>query len=287
MSFTFYTIGDWGLRNQALLNIANSMDLMSNKYKPDCIISLGDNFYPNGVSDTNDPLWDTVYKSVFTGKNLFCPWYCVLGNHDYQKNPDAQIDYYNEKKDNRWTMPAKYYLLTYQLDNKKIQIVIIDTVELGILTSATLISEKQLNKTDINNESRNIQIKWLENTLQTSDADWLIIMGHYNIYSAGYHESNHELISLLKPLFVKYNVDMYICGHCHNLEHLSDLNIEYIVSGSGSKTGKVGKIFQSKFGTGKNGYTIHEINNGTMITSFIDQNSKLLYQFELKQKRNL
>jgi acid phosphatase len=287
MSFNFYTIGDWGKLNKSLLNVANSMDLMSLKIKPDCILSLGDNFYPNGVSSTDDPLWNSVYTNVFKGTNLSCPWYSILGNHDYLSNPNAQIDYYTEKKDSRWTMPAKYYSIIYQLENKKVQIVALDTVELGILTSATLISEKQLNKTGINMESRNVQIKWLDNVLSTSDADWLIVMGHYNMYTAGYHESNHELISLLKPMFVKYNVDMYLCGHCHNLEHLSDSNIEYIVSGSGAKTGNVGKIFQSKYGTGENGYTIHQINNSVMTTLFINQESKILYQFELKQKRNL
>ena len=99
MSIVFYTIGDWGKMTNNLLNVANSMDIMSSteKYKPNFILSLGDNFYPLGVESTDDEKWTKIYSDVFTGKNLYCPWYSILGNHDYGLNPQAQIDYYKER----------------------------------------------------------------------------------------------------------------------------------------------------------------------------------------------
>jgi tartrate-resistant acid phosphatase type 5 len=284
MSIIFYTIGDWGKLTNDLKKIAKSMNNISKSFEPNFILSLGDNFYPDGVESSDDPKWNDVYENIFTGKKLYCPWYAILGNHDYLTNPDAQINYYLENK-KRWVMPSRYYSITYN-SNKKIQIVAIDTVELGSLTSSILIPEDQLKKTGITNESKKRQLQWLETTLATSNADWLIVIGHYNLYTAGYHDSNHEMISILKPLFVKYKVDMYICGHCHNLEHLSDTGIEYIVSGSGGKKGSVGKIFQSKFGYGDNGFTVHKIEENKMTTMFIDAQSNIIYSFDLIQKRN-
>jgi hypothetical protein len=155
------------------------------------------------------------------------------------------------------------------------------------MTSLSLIGENSLTKYNINRESKIKQLEWLECQLKNSNADWLIVIGHYNLYTGGYHGSNNYLINLLKPLFVKYKVDMYICGHCHNLEHLTDAGIEYIISGSGSKRGDVGKIFQSKFSYGDNGYTIHKIIDNTMTVLFINEKSEILYTFDLEQKRNI
>jgi hypothetical protein len=95
------------------------------------------------------------------------------------------------------------------------------------------------------------------------------------------------MISILKPLLVKYNVDMYICGHCHNLEHLYDSGINYIVSGAGCKGNYVSKIYQTKFSYNKAGYTVHEIKDNIMNISFIDKDSNVVYQTMINQKRNI
>jgi len=283
----FYTIGDWGELNDNLLKVSDSMDQMSYIKKPDFILSLGDNFYPNGVKDINDDKWLSYYNNVFVGKNLYCPWYSILGNHDYMGNPHAQIDYYLSKKDNRWTMPKRYYSINYKFNDKNLHIIALDTVELALMTSLSLIGENSLTKYNINRESKIKQLEWLEYQLKNSNADWLIVIGHYNLYSAGYHSSNKELISILKPLFIKYNVDLYICGHCHNLEHLYDSGINYIISGAGSKTGYVHKIYQTRFAFADIGYTIHEIIDNIMTISFINDKSNIIYKIDISQKRNL
>jgi tartrate-resistant acid phosphatase type 5 len=287
MSIIFYSIGDWGKLNQGLRATAKSMDLVSKVKQPSFILSLGDNFYPNGVTSSTDEQWETTYKQIFTGKNLFCPWYAVLGNHDYILNPQAQIDYYLEKRDIRWTMPYRYYHVTKTYDNTTIQLVCIDTVELDLI-STTLLPRDVIKREGLTQSKSDTQLVWIEETLAASTADWLIVVGHYNMYTGGWHGSNRNLINLLKPLFIKYKVDMYISGHCHHLEHLSDSGIEYVISGSGAKTGDTNRIYQTKFEYGSNGYTIHEINEGIMKTSFIDSyTSQVLYSFEQEKKRNL
>ena len=290
MSIVFYSIGDWGKKTDGLYNVAESMDIMSNdsQYKPNFILSLGDNFYPDGVQSTIDPKWKEIYSDIFTGKNLYCPWYSILGNHDYGTNPKAQIDYYLQKKDKRWVMPSRYYHVIHNFENKKILIICLDTIELDLITSARFVNNSVLKANGINYASSRKQLKWLEKILSNNtNVDWSLVIGHYNLYTAGYHGSNNNLINLLKPIFIKYKVDMYLSGHCHNLEHLKDNGIEYIVSGAGAKSGNNSKIFQSIFSYGECGYTIHKISNNIMTTLFINEKSEIIYSFDLPQKRNI
>ena len=38
-----------------------------------------------------------------------CPWYGVLGNHEYRGNTQAMMDYSEISR--RWNMPDRYYTL--------------------------------------------------------------------------------------------------------------------------------------------------------------------------------
>lgn len=49
---------------------------------------------------------------------------------------------------------------------------------------------------------------------------WLLVAGHYPIFSRGEHGDMSELIENLLPLLIQYNVSLYICGHDHISEHL-------------------------------------------------------------------
>jgi len=288
MGIIFYSIGDWGKLTQGLFASAKSMGLLSQTKKPDFILSLGDNFYPDGVTSTTDDKWESTWRRIFVHPNLFCPWYSILGNHDYILNPEAQIDYYKEKRDTRWIMPSRYYHFTKIFGDKTLQIICLDTVELDLISTQYLLPKSVIRREKISQSKSDAQLLWLEQTLMNSKADWLIVIGHYNMYTGGWHGSNRNLINMLKPIFIKYQVDMYFAGHCHNLEHLTDSGIEYIISGSGAKTGNTSQIYQSRFDYGDCGYTIHEINDSVLTTSFIDsETSKVLYSFDLEQKRNL
>ena len=59
-----------------------------------------------------------------------------------------------------------------------------------------------------------------------SNPTWLLVAGHYPIYSAGEHGDTTELQTYLVPLFRKYNVDAYFCGH----DHLSEVRLCYYFS---------------------------------------------------------
>jgi tartrate-resistant acid phosphatase type 5 len=69
----------------------------------------------------------------------------------------------------------------------------------------------------------NNQLQYIESELQKAAVDqpsWLIVAGHYPVFSAGEHGDTNELKTYLLPLLQKYNVDAYMCGHDHISEHL-------------------------------------------------------------------
>ena len=61
-----------------------------------------------------------------------------------------------------------------------------------------------------------------------------MVVGHYEIFSAGDHGDMSEMKQYLLPLLQKYDVDAYICGHDHISEILTYGDQAYIVAGAGA-----------------------------------------------------
>jgi len=73
------------------------------------------------------------------------------------------------------------------------------------------------------------QLTWLEADLARANSNrhlqpWLIVMGHRPLYSTVLVQDPPFIISTVRDtfeaLFVKYNVDLYICGHVHAYERM-------------------------------------------------------------------
>lgn len=221
---SFLVIGDWGGQDTAPYTTAGERALAKQIAKTavsdntQFVLAVGDNFYDNGVESTDDSRFNTTFSDVFAAKSLQVPWFVVAGNHDWIGSVDAQVEY--SKINSVWNFPSYYYCVNYTVKNQgnpfNVQFIYIDTVR-------------------IVDQGDDDQLAWLETTLSESTADWIIVVGHYPIYSVGEHGTNSQMLTSVKPLLEKYKVASYICGHDHNMQHikLDNSDISYYLSGAG------------------------------------------------------
>ena len=102
-SISFIVMGDWGKYGGGSQKpVAAAIDDYSKKFHAQFIITTGDNFYPAGVSSITDSHWQLSFENVYNKDGHQIRWYPTLGNHDYQQNPGAEIQY--SSISNRWTM---------------------------------------------------------------------------------------------------------------------------------------------------------------------------------------
>jgi tartrate-resistant acid phosphatase type 5 len=68
---------------------------------------------------------------------------------------------------------------------------------------------------------------WLRAELAGSDADFLIVGGHYPVWSAGEHGSTPHLVDRLRPLLLAHNVSAYFAGHDHCAQAFVDGGVHH------------------------------------------------------------
>jgi hypothetical protein len=110
-SLSFLVIGDWGRKggfNQSL--VAHQMGVVGEKLDIDFVISVGDNFYDDGLKGVNDPSFEASFSHIYTHPSLQKQWYSVLGNHDYRGNVEAQLSKVLTQKDWRWFCRRSFVL---------------------------------------------------------------------------------------------------------------------------------------------------------------------------------
>lgn len=240
----FLVIGDWGRHGEDGQNeTAGRLAAAARKVDPAFVISVGDNFYPNGVASIDDPAWQASFEDVYTDHALHTDWYVVLGNHDYRGNPQAQIDY--SQRSRRWHMPARYFTKTFEAGEDsgiKAQFFFIDT--------SPFIEDyqQQPDKYAVEDQDVARQLRWLESELQKSTARWKIVVGHHPVYTVGKRKKEvgggiqKELERTLVPLLEKYRVQAYLAGHEHDLQVIRRKGgtVTYLVSGAGSEVRPLG-----------------------------------------------
>ena len=273
MSLAVYCFGDAGSYSADLKYMISRLNNNINKI----FVLAGDNFYPVGLNTNNEvEHWDK-YHNVF--KNVNKPIYAILGNHDYYGNTMSQI------YSNNWSMPYYYYYRK----NGDIGMWFLDTqiLDPGGSKNSSCIELQDIVYNTHGENSLKIQIQWLQQSLEEHKTDkYKIVFGHYPLISSGAYTNNELLIKILMPLFITHNVNAYVSGHDHNIQHKTIKYGHYIFNQiiSGCSDSSIKYSIQRSpaefFGTIPGGIKIAIIDSELNLTIF-DKEGKILYNIGL------
>lgn len=271
----FFVVGDWGKRGSPYQKvIALQMNEWAKKERPKFILATGDNFYDVGVTDVNDSHWTQSFENVYSEEPLSTiPWYVALGNHDYYGNPQAEVDY--TKLSTRWHMPSRYYSMVENLPKGKARFIFIDS---SPFENTMYSDQNMINKLLVSDTVK--QKKWLDSLTMLDDVKWEIVIGHHHIYTGGLRKNDANSVrTALEPVFKKNAVDLYLCGHEHDLQHLKhpDKPTNYFLSGTGSDIRPTGTIPESLFSASVLGFMSFTLTGEHLEVKVIDYNGNIIY----------
>lgn len=272
----FLVIGDFGMDGQyEQKTVAKQMALFD---KTDFVVTVGDNFYNNGVKSVGDSQWQTSFENVYTASALQKDWFAVLGNHDYRGKPAVEIAY--SQASPRWKMPARYYSVVKNLpEGGKARFLFIDTTPfVGGYYGDNDYRE-------VIGQDTTAQWQWLEQELANATEDWKIVVGHHPVFSGGInHGDTPEMVARLQPLLEQYGVQLYLSGHDHALQHLHSsgnaATVDYFISGGGAKANGVAETPELRFGKAEPGFLHLALSKDSLFVDFINYKGELVYQFK-------
>ncbi|KAM4109017.1 hypothetical protein ACB094_03G089600 [Castanea mollissima] len=227
------------------------MGVVGEKLDIDFVISTGDNFYEDGL--TRVSAFNESFINIYTASILQKPWYNVLGNHDYRGDVEAQLSPILTKMDPRWLC-----LRSFIVNAGLVEFFFFTDPEehtydwKGILPRQEYLSNlfrgglPMILARNLNQRPQphlvhhlNLLTYWrtkdVDSALRDSTAKWKIVVGHHTIKSAGQHGITLELEEQLLPILQANNIDLYVKGPDHCLEHISGYQIQFLTSGGGSK----------------------------------------------------
>jgi tartrate-resistant acid phosphatase type 5 len=272
--FNFLVFGDWGRNGEPNQSqVAAEMAKNADATKARFVISAGDNFYSYGVDSVKDPQWQTSFEKVYHQPALQIPWHVVLGNHDYNGNTDAQIEY--GRGHSRWNMPARYYSQTHRINDAT-------TADFFYLDTSPMIASYRRSSSgkraaNLAGQDPKKQLAWFKDALVASQAAWKIVIAHHPIYSGGEHGDTAELIRDILPLLQEHKVQAWFNGHDHDLQHLMAGDVNLFCCGAGSLVRPTKKTVHTKFAKTCPGFTTVSLQPDRMLIRMTDNHGQLLY----------
>lgn len=270
----FLVVGDWGRASDQQRLVAAAMAGVASQADARFVISTGDNFYPRGVGSVSDPQFRDSFEDIYSAPSLQRPWYVVLGNHDYEGSPNAEIEY--STRSARWRMPARYWAEQMDAGGVAATFYFLDTTPIARLSNAAA-HVPMLGSAD---EARE-QLEWFEQRLSTDTSPWKIVIGHHPIFSSGNHGDTPAVAERIRPLLERYGVQAYFNGHDHDLEHLTSAGVNYVCSGSGALSRQVERVEQSRFAYADLGFASCALSAQTLTLRFHDREQAVIYEAQI------
>jgi hypothetical protein len=247
--------GDFGDGSDAQKATSLAMREAAREKPFDFGITLGDNFYEEGVSSPAEPRWKSWWADLYGPLNI--RFYAVLGNHDWKLPDSPAAEILHADPADGWSMPSPYY--TFRAGPA--QFFALDT-----------------------NDISEAQRTWLDHELGQSTARWKIAYGHHPIYSAGHHGDTRRLIAELLPL-LRNRADVYLCGHDHDLQALrEDSGVHFFVAGGGgAHTRPLHPDPRTVFGEPVHGFAILEVDEDTLTVRLVGADSTVLHASTIRK----
>lgn len=273
---TFFIANDLGRNGYyQQKKIAELMGEMAETIDPECIIAAGDIHHFSGVESVYDPLWLTNYEQVYSHPELMIPWLPICGNHEYRGNTQAVLDY--SKISRRWRIDEKYYTRTYQKKGTSIRLIWLDTTPL-----IQRYRKDPVTYPDAYKEDADKQLAWLDSTLNVAKEQWVVVIGHHPLYAQTDKpiEERTDLQKTLGEVLKKHHVDMYVCGHIHNFQHIKIQgdDIDYLVNSSASLSRPVKPMEGTQFCSPDEGFAVLSVKKKALTLSLINYEGKIIYQ---------
>lgn len=232
----FFVIADWGYPSPELRLVARTMDARARAMRPQFILALGDNFYPSGVSSISDKKFKSCWQDLFLcHESLKVPWQVCLGNHDYEGNPQAQIDFTScdLNPDKLWQCPAENYGFSRDLPGG-------GTVDLFALDTNSC-QESVRDNYPLADMNLHKHVGLLQKTLEASGATWKIVFGHHPVHNRGVRDFGEgkrirDEYGLERAL-VSGGAQAYFCGHEHVFQHHDVSGVDHFGCGAADAVG--------------------------------------------------
>ncbi|KAK6153889.1 hypothetical protein DH2020_013528 [Rehmannia glutinosa] len=255
-SVTFLAVGDWGRKGAYNQSaVAHVMGEVGAKQGIDFVVSTGDNFYEDGLTGINDPAFAQSFSRIYTAKSLQKPWYSGFV-HIFFVDTIPFLNHYFGKNEEANKMNWK-----------------------GILPREKYISNL---------------LKDLKSAIRSSNATWKIVVGHHPIRSIGFHGDTKELLHQLLPILQANKIPMYINGHEHCLEHISNIGtpVEFLTTGGGSMAWRNVTHYERykknlKFYHDGQGFITVQLTKSEAKVTFYDGQGKTLHSFKLNAANNI
>lgn len=277
---SFLVLGDWGRRgSESQRAVATGMARAARRYDVDFVLSAGDNFYEHGVASVDDAHWHESFNAVYDDSVLRVPWYATLGNHDHEGDVRAQVA--RARTDVRWRLPDRYYSVNKAVDGQThAQFVVLDTTPFAQL-DATPPEERESYGTAYD---PTLQRYWLRHMLAPSRSAWRIVVGHHPVRSGGsFHGDTPALRNTIDPILRQYGVQAYVSGHEHDLQHLAEDGLHYVVSGAGSETRPTDAGPHTRFSRSTLGFAAVTLHPDVMELRFCEADGSVCYETTIKR----
>jgi acid phosphatase len=90
---------------------------------------------------------------------------------------------------------------------------------------------------------------------------------------------------MIKPILERHGVQAYVAGHDHDMQHIVDNGVDYILCGAGSEVRPVASVKGTQFCLSRSGFGAISLDRDAMALEFRDFTGATVYQRVIARER--